>query len=229
MGHDVLARLRFASLVLLALIGTLFGHAVEYGIAAGWRGVEMGLWGPAHSYMVPAAAILVAVSFLLALRIASAARLARRRADRLWLELRGGVRDGAPAEVRRRIAAEPHPLGLFIGVGLAQVTLYLLQENIEAVVSGLPAPGFGAISGAHLTAPLVQLTFAAWLTLAWVTVSRLLRRRVAALDRIESVFRAIRRRRRLVLETPPIEQAAPASCWSPGVCGARAPPSVIAA
>lgn len=229
MGHDAATRLRVASLVLIALIGTWLGHAAEYGMAAGWRGVELGLWGQAHAYMVPAAAVLVGASFVLALRLAAVARRARLRAERLWRELRSGVRDTAPVGGARPASAEPHPLGLFAAVGLAQVGLYLLQENVEALVSGLPAPGFGAMAGAHWTASLVQVTFAAWLTLGWVVACRLLHRRSVAVARIEAIVRAIRRRRRDAPQPDPPEPHAPTSTWRPRARSARAPPGLIAA
>lgn len=223
MRIGVSARLRLSSLVLLALIGTWLGHAVEYGLVAGWHGVALGLSGPVHSYMLPAGLLLVLATYIAGSRLAAVARAARLRAERLWRQLRRGVRI-TPA-VALRANAEPHPFGLLFGIAAAQIGLYLLQENAEAVMAGTPAPGLGAITGAHWTASLVQLAFAAWLTLGWLLLTRRLRTPAEAAARIEAVLRAINRRRGHAELHPSAHPAAAAPSWEAAPRAARAPPS----
>lgn len=225
MRANLSARLRFTSLVLVAVIGTWLGHAIEYGVLAGWRGVELGLWGPIHSYMAPAALILVVAAFALSLRLVALTRVAQRRAERLWHQLRRGIRDGGTHSTAARPPwTDSHVVALFLIVAAAQVALYLVQENVETALAGMPAPGIAAITGAHWTAPLVQLAVASCLTLGWLLADRLLRRRLEAGDRIEALFRVIARRRRGApsRRTPPPLPAPsrrPSRAWA-----TRAPP-----
>lgn len=221
-------RLRFTSLVVLALIGTWLGHGVEYGLVAGWHGVALGLWGPLHSYMLPAALVLSAATFAFAVHVAAVAHAARQRADRLWRLLRRGVRhEPQPRPTAAR--SEPHPLILVVTLAVAQVGLYVLQENAEAALQGAPAPGFGAITGVHWTAPIVQLAFAAWLTLGWLVCDRLLHRREHDVERLETVLLAIARRRGRPENRPLPAPAALSSPWTAAPRAARAPPALAAA
>jgi hypothetical protein len=229
MRIGVSARLRLASLVLLALIGTWLGHAVEYGLVAGWRGVALGMWGPAHSYMLPAALLLVVGAFVLAARLAAASTAAGRRAELLWRHLRRGVRGSTLTDVTPAHRAEPRPFVLAIGLAAAQIGLYLIQENVEAAVAAAPAPGVGAIAGAHWTAPLVQLAFAVWLSLGWLVCHRALRRRQREVGRLEAVIRAMSRRRRTPDVRPLPQPVATAAPWSSLPRASRAPPLAFTA
>lgn len=219
-------RLRFTSLALLALIGTWLGHGFEYGLIAGWRGVALGLWGPVHSYMLPAACLLLLGSFLLSLHILAVAEATQRRAAELWRGLRRGIRRAPDTHVS---TAAPRPLALFSGMAAGQLALYLIQENVEASVAGATVPGLGAVTGAHWSAPLVQVALAAWLTLGWLVCHRLLRRGERALLRLEAALHVmLRRRRNRTLLTLPTGPAAPTP-WSPPSSGARAPPALSTA
>ncbi|HWW52814.1 MAG TPA: hypothetical protein VNY84_03555, partial [Acidimicrobiales bacterium] len=75
----------------------------------------------------------------------------------------------------RRLAPWEHPLtpgraaragSLWVSLGVAQVGLYLLQENLESRLAGLHAPGFGAVIGAHWAAVPIHLSVAAVLAVA---------------------------------------------------------------
>lgn len=227
MRSTLSTRLRFTSLVVLALIGTWLGHGVEYGLIAGWHGVALGLWGPLHSYMLPAALVLSGSAFALAMRVAAAAGAARQRADRLWRLLRRGLRH----QPHRQLAptrGDPNPFVLVVAIAIAQVGLYLLQENVEAALQGAPAPGVGAITGAHWTAPFVQLAFAAWLTLGWLVCHRILRRHERAVERLETVLIAIARRRGRPENRPVPAPPALSSPWAAAPRAARAPPTIAA-
>lgn len=220
-------RLRFTSLVVLAMAGTWLGHGVEYGLVAGWHGVALGLWGPLHSYMLPAALLLSAAAFALAVRVVAAAHAARQRADRLWRVLRRGV-GYEPEPPMAQKGSEPHPFVLVVAVAIAQVVLYLLQENVEATLQGAPAPGLGAVTGVHWTAPIVQLVFAAWLTLGWLVCHRLLRRRERAVETLAAVLLAIARHRGRPENRPLPRTAALPSPWVAAPRAARAPPAPAA-
>ncbi len=222
-------RLRFTSLLVLALVGTWLGHGVEYGLVAGWHGVALGFWGPLHSYMLPAALLLAAATFVLALRVAAFAGAAQRRADRLLRSLRRGVPYELPSGPRAAQRIDPRPFVLVIGVAATQILLYLVQENVEATLAGAQAPGLGAIAGAHWTAALVQLAFAAWLTLGWLVCHRILRRRDQTVARLESVIRAIARRRQRPEVRVPASAVVLASPWFSAPSAARAPPGLSAA
>lgn len=225
MPNAMTVRLRFASLVLLALVGTLLGHAIEYGLVAGWRGVALGLAGPVHSYMIPAAAILLVASFVLALRVMALLRTVRRQYAALWRRLRGGVHSAdAPAP---RLGFDPHPFGLALTISTAQVVLYLIQENAEAAIAGAQAPGLGALTGTHWAAPLVQFAVASWLTIGWLLLCRALRRRTAPLSRLAAAIKAILRTRR-TNEPTILVPGAPAIRSRPSPRAARAPPRLIA-
>jgi hypothetical protein len=226
MPNGMSLRLRVTSLVVLALAGTWLGHGVEYGLVAGWRGIALGLWGPLHSYMLPAAVLLVLAAFVAALRLAAVARAARCRARLLWQHLKRGVRCGAAVAPRPEAPAEPHPLVLSLALGLAQTGLYLIQENVEAVVAGAPPPGLDAVGGAHWAAPLVQVAVAGWLTLGWLAVVRGVRRRTDAVQRVEEVLRAVCRRRR-TMALRALSRVAPLSARLVRIRRVRGPPVLI--
>lgn len=229
MRTGVSARLRVTSLVVLALAGTWLGHGVEYGLVAGWRGVALGLWGPLHSYMLPVALLLSAAAFALALRISALAQAARQRSDQLWRRLRRGVRGNERTRNPAVIASDPRPFVLAFALAASQICLYLIQENVEAALAGAPAPGFGAVAGAHWTAALVQVAFAFWLSLGWLLCHRALQRREREVSRLEALIHAISRRRRRPDVRPIPPAAAPASPWSSLPRVGRAPPLASAA
>ena len=230
MPNAMTVRLRFASLVLLALAGTLLGHAIEYGLVSGWRGVALGLAGPLHSYMIPAAAILVVASFVLALRITALVRAARSQYAALWRRLHSGVRPSDAREAERASAArhgfDPHPLGLALTIATAQVVLYLIQENAEAAIAGAPAPGLAALTGTHWAAALVQFAVATWLTIGWLLLRRVVRRRTAPLATLAAAIRAILSARR-TREATFLEPGAAVISFRRSPRAARAPPRLI--
>lgn len=222
------ARLRFSSLAVLVLIGTWLGHAIEYGVVAGWRGFDLGISGPLHSYMLPAAVCLTVASFLVALRLTALARRTRRQCELLRRRLRGAVREHDSLPDRSGAAeraVEAHGLVVLAAVGAAQLCLYLIQENAEAVAAGAPAPGLGAISGVHWAAPLVHLAVASVLTLAWLAGCRLLRGRIAALAAVTAFVAAILRRLGRATAAAVPASAVAVSSWLPPARAPRAPPA----
>src|SRR5207245_8812538 len=81
---------------------------------------------------------------------------------------RGRQRSRLTAAATTVPSAPARMAALWLPVALLQIGLYLIQENVEAVVAGSPAPGLGAVWGAHWAAPLVHAGVA--LLLAVLTV-----------------------------------------------------------
>ena len=110
--------------------------------------------------MLPVAGALVVLGAVFAFRLARAWQALNDRLDRaaagvrrIW---RGRADSGAGARSPRstpgtRLAA------IWLPLAAAQIALYLVQENVEAVARSQPAPGLGAITGIHWAAPFVHL------------------------------------------------------------------------
>ncbi len=186
--------------VLLALVGLWLGHTAEYVRVWGARGLSAELFGSIHAYMLPLAALiaLLAVAFTADLwRVW--ARLGR-RLDAARAQLGAVLRGRHPDHVPSAISLESTPSissGIAVAwpaLSLLQIALYLLQENVEAVVAGLPAPGLAPITGVHSLASLVHAGVALVLITAIAVVLRVVRRRADALDAVEAVTRALLRR-----------------------------------
>jgi hypothetical protein len=144
-------------LVLLAFIGTWLGHTLEYLRAAGSVGLVRTMASPVHLYMLPlgvsllVGALVGGMSWLKSLNVL---------AGRLR-QLRQAVRRGRrPAPDHLEPGSADHLYSLWLVLGLAQVALYLLQENIESLLGGLPAPGLGVALGQHWAAVPIQLVVA---------------------------------------------------------------------
>jgi len=186
--------------VLLALVGLFAGHTLEYLRVWGSAGIVASMTNPVHAYMLPVAGILVAVSAMCAYRLARAWRALNRRLDRaaagvrrLW---RGNAEEeqGAPA-----LPSTPGTrlVAIWLPLAALQIALYLVQENVEAVARSQPAPGLGAITGIHWAAPFVHLYVSLLLACGVRICQILFRRRVAEIERVEALLRAVSRRRRI--------------------------------
>ena len=193
-------RLRLAASggVLLALVGVWLGHTLEFARVAGLDRAGTVVGGSLHLYMAP-------VGGLLALLAACGAV----RGVRLWRGLgrqldavRGAVFAawrGRAAEAAVRALPDRGLAGsavrqagaLWLPLTLAQMALYLLQENLEAYVAGYAMPGVGAVSGVHALAPLVHALVALVLSVAVVAARRLLRRRAAAVESVVALLRRL--------------------------------------
>lgn len=183
---------------LLAFVGVWLSHTLEYVRVWGWSGLDQELTGSVHLYMVPVGVVLV---LLVAVAGAALARLHRhltRRVEhasgllaRVW---RGRV-EAHQGPAARGFAAAPS-LGrivLILGAALAalQVGLYLIQENLESAVAGVPTPGLSAITGVHWAAPIIQLAVGFVLAAVAVALWSLLRRREVVVQRIERTVHGV--------------------------------------
>lgn len=183
--------------VLLALLGLFIGHTLEYLRVWGAAGVVASMTNPVHAYMLPVGGVLVVLSAVFALRLRRAWRALNHRLDnavaslhRIW---RGGSE--AVAEQGPRSSPGARLVAIWLPLAAAQIVLYLVQENVEAVASSRPAPGLGAITGIHWAAPFVHLYVALLLACVVRICQVLLRRREVVVERIEALVRAMVRRR----------------------------------
>lgn len=226
--------------VALALVGLWLGHTAEYVRVLGTGGLTTELTGSVHAYMLPLGAVLavaaaVGGAWIWRWWVALGARLDRARAMATSL-LRGqrpttaepigdSTQSNSPSFAAGVLAAWP-------ALALLQIALYLVQENVEALAGGAPAPGFGAITGVHALAPLVHAGVALVLVLAGAGLLRLLQRRALELAVVEAVVRALLRRWRglpQALAIPADRDAAAPSQLLGRHIHQRPPPSLLAA
>ena len=201
--------------VLIALIGLFISHTLEYLRVWGPQGVVDSMTNPVHAYMLPVAGVLIVLSAVFAIRLARAWRALNQRLDdaaasvrRLWRGRPGELAGSPPpgSTPGTRLAA------IWLPLAGAQMVLYLVQENIEAVARSQPAPGLGAVSGIHWAAPLVHLYVSLLLACVVRICQVLFHRREVVVERVEALLRAIvRRRQRAIaaIRRPAVETIAP--------------------
>jgi hypothetical protein len=193
-------RLRLAASggVLLALAGVWLGHTAEYARVFGLTGVREVMAGSLHAYMAPVGMLLALLAALGAVRGVRLWLGLGRQLASLGTALAGALRGDRDAARRPlpgvHAARTPwHPAArvaaCWLPLTALQVGLYLFQENLEAVVAGAPAPGLGAVAGAHALAPLLHAGVALVLCAAVALASRLLRRRASAVERAVALLR----------------------------------------
>jgi hypothetical protein len=183
--------------VLLALVGLFIGHTLEYLRVWGAAGVVASMTNPVHAYMLPVGGILVLLSAIFAFRLARAWQSLNDRLDsaaaglrRVW---RG--RSETAAAPALRSTAGTRLVAIWLPLAAAQIALYLVQENVEALASSHPPPGLGAITGIHWAAPFVHLYVALLLACLVRICQVVLHRREVVVERVEALVRAIVRRR----------------------------------
>jgi hypothetical protein len=192
-------RVAASASVLLAFIGLWVGHTLEYLRVWGGAGLAGSMTNPVHVYMLPLAAALLVLSALFALRLLRAWRalnarleLAAVRLLRVW---RGRV-EHVPDSSPRPSSPGARLVAIWLPLAAAQIVLYVIQENIEAIARAQPAPGLASITGVHWAAPIVHLYVALLLACGTRICQILLQRRTAAVERVEAFVRAAMRRLR---------------------------------
>ena len=223
----------------LALVGLWLGHTVEYVRVLGTAGLTTELTGSVHAYMLPLGAALAFAAAIGGVWIwrswvALGARLDRARGMATSL-LRGRTTPAEPvaeATSRHSPSLAAGVLAAWPALALLQIALYLVQENVEALAAGAPAPGFGAITGVHALAPLVHAGVALVLVIAGAGLLRLLQRRAKQIAVVEAVIRALLRRWRALpqpLALPPERDAVAPSLLLGRHILQRPPPALLAA
>jgi hypothetical protein len=185
--------------VLLALAGLFIGHTLEYLRVWGPAGILESITNPVHAYMLPVAGAVVVLSAVFAFLLARAWQALNDRLDRAAAGVRQvwrGQADGAAGARVPRSTPGTRLTAIWLPLAAAQIALYLVQENVEAVARSHPAPGLGAITGIHWAAPLVHLYVSLLLACVVRICQVLFRRRQVAVERVEAFLRAIVRRRR---------------------------------
>lgn len=177
---------RAALLVLVTLLGTWLGHTFEYLRVSGPTGLQQTMTSRVHLYMLPLGGLLLVLALIGGLAWTDAVRAL---ADRLQ-RLRTAVRRGRPLELTAgrvpEVATRSTRLAsLWLVLGLGQLGLYLLQENLESVSAGLRAPGFGALIGQHWAAAPIHLAVAGVLAAAAIPLVSYRRRLARAVERVE--------------------------------------------
>jgi hypothetical protein len=186
--------------VLLALVGLFIGHTLEYLRVWGAAGVVASMTNPVHAYMLPVGVVLVLLSAVFALRLRRAWRTLNHRLDSAAARLRRISRGRPEAAVDQKPRSTPGTrlVAIWLPLAGAQIVLYVVQENVEAVASGHAAPGLAAITGIHWAAPFVHLYVALLLACVVRICQVLLHRREVVVERIEALVRAMVRRRHTV-------------------------------
>jgi hypothetical protein len=218
--------------VVLAFVGTWVGHAVEYLRVGGWVGLLRAMTGSIHLYMLPVGAVLLLVALAGGTVWLRSVLLLAGRLQGLRDKLRHGRRPGrvspgaaVPAPSRAARAGS-----LWLLLGITQVALYLVQENVEFRVAGLRSPGLGAVLGTHWAAVPIHLLIGGILAVSasgLVRYRRRLERAVAQHERVQASLWADR-----VAPAPVVSQAprvlTPHERWSSQLWQ-RPPPALIAA
>ena len=184
-----------AGLAVLAVLGAWLGHGVEAFRLQGTAGLSMAVGGRVHLYMLPAGAAIAFSATLLALWCWRLWRDLGRRLTHARGLLHRGWRGGGVAlpapEVRHQGAGVPAFFRLWPALALAQLAIYVVQENLETTIAGRSAPGLGVLGGVHRPIVLVHLGVALVLAGLVTLVCRLLDRRHRLAVRCERLVRAL--------------------------------------
>jgi hypothetical protein len=201
---------------LTALVGAWLGHFFEYARVAGWHAGVSAMTDSAHIYFFPAGAALIALVLAVGAGAAGAwahlGRRLRRAQAGMWARPARPLEPPEPGETGLRAAPRVGLPGLWALLAVLQIATWVLQENLEAVSSGQPAPLLGVVGGAHWLAPVVQAEVALILATAYVVAHRLFSRRRGQIEVIERLV-ARKWQRRCPTRTAPL-RSLPVP-WSP--------------
>jgi hypothetical protein len=186
-------------LALLALAGVWLSHTAEYVRVAGTAGLRDEMTGSLHLYMLPLGAVVAVLAVVGGTRCRRAWLRLGRRLDRAHTDLRRALRGWHPESVTVpasvTTSTDSGVLPVWLGLAAAQLSLYLLQENLEARLTGLAAPGISVLTGRHWAASIIHLAVALVLALAVVRLGRRVLRRAIAVESCERVIQTILRGR----------------------------------
>jgi len=243
------ARILGPATVVLAFVGLWVSHTLAYLGMGGSRGLAQALLSSVHLYMLPLGFALAALAGVLGARcwstwLALGARLEEARAAlaRAWRGSplpatrrgRHAPGSGRPASPRPAPAASPgrsRPLlAAWLTLAAIQLGLYLIQENTEARVLGLPLPGLGPVSGRHSPALLIHLAVALVLAAGLTWIGRRIEKRGARLEACERLVREVLQRRFARVSFPERHHAGaartPLAIFGPQLWS-RPPPAIL--
>jgi hypothetical protein len=173
------------SVVLTAMVGAWVGHLLEYVRVAGWDAGLAEMTSSVHSYFFPAGAALTALIVGLVVVARSTWNVLGRRIRAaetcLWRRPRAPLPHGPvdpPGQAVRVVA-------LWLLLSMLQTTMWVIQENLEAVAAGHRAPLLGVVSGVHRLAPVIQAEMALILASTYSLVQRWFLRRRSRLSVLE--------------------------------------------
>jgi hypothetical protein len=158
--------------ILLALLGVWLAHTVEHIRVGSAAGGSAAAFASVHVYMLPVGALLAVLAAGAGVGVWRAWWVLGRRLEQTRVALTGALR-GCPSSwtlgtVPLRPSDGAALLALWLPLSLLQVGLYLLQENVEALIANRAAPGLGAVTGIH--APVLAVhVLVAW-ALAWIVL-----------------------------------------------------------
>jgi len=200
--------------VMTALCGLWVAHTLEIEqlLAAGALNpgsASLSPFGGVHRYMAGVGVALLVVATLGGLRLwrtwwALCRRLevTRQHFHRL---LRGGA---APEHADAPDAMPSAParlVSLWLPLAVAQIILYVVQENIERAAVGRPLPGLGVLLGVHWAAVPMHLGVSLLLAFAVLVAAWPMRRKAEA---IVTAQRALRTRLRWLFRAKPMAATA---------------------
>ena len=189
--------------VLSVLAGLWIGHTLEVlQLASGRvelsggvfvsRSLSVSAFGGIHGYMLGAGAVLILLaavfSFWLARLWGHLSRALGSTQRQLARLLRTGNAGDCQVEVARASSAPTRVLALWIPMALAQILLYLAQENIESTIQGYPLPGFSVLTGDRWAAGFIQAGVALFLTLAILAATWPIRRKARTLGAFQKIL-----------------------------------------
>jgi hypothetical protein len=217
-----------AGFVALALVAEWLGHAAVWFLTGGTAPARA-LSGPLHAYLGPLGLVIAVVA------VASSWAVWQ-GLDRL-VELTGRFRQAT----ERRDATDgpidwqpsPHRLPgagrVGLSLALVQVVVYLCQENLEARVIGLTAPGLHVLTAHHGAPIAIHLALAFVATSVAVSVLDHWHERTDELDRAVVRYHALVGRPAVsaMAPTPRPDLRPPALRYGRSLLG-RAPPFVAA-
>ena len=194
--------------MLLAFGGVWLGHVVEHYRVEGSAGLAHELSHSVHLYMLPLGALLVVLAGLTGVRWVRMASALTQRLERATDGLARAFRGGRARLHPTEPAAPTAPsiggrwVALALPLGIAQLVLYAVQENLEHALAGEGVPVLGVFAGAHWAASLVQLGVACLLAALVIACRSRVADLARRIDAVERLAHWLTRARVAVLSAP---------------------------
>jgi hypothetical protein len=193
---------------MLAFGGVWLGHVVEHFRVEGPAGLVHELSHSVHLYMLPLGALLVVLAALTGVGWVRMTAALTRRLERATEGLARAFRVGRSRAHSTAPAVPTAPtvggrwLALAMPLGVAQLVLYGVQENLEHGLAGEDVPVLGVFAGAHWAASLVQLGVACLLAALVIACRRRVADLARRIDAVERLAHWLTRARVTVLPAP---------------------------